>query len=82
MAKQHHLATLWLGIWLAIVAGHQATAADEADAVADSPLTIRPLLIGTEVPDALLRTPAGDQVSLRQQIADKPTVLVFYRGGW
>ncbi|WP_104735514.1 peroxiredoxin-like family protein [Hanstruepera ponticola] len=43
---------------------------------------ISPLLIGETIPDAILLDPNGNQVSVNSLIKNKPTVLVFYRGGW
>ena len=43
---------------------------------------INPVLVGVEMPDLSLRRADGTEVSLRQLIAGKPTVLVYYRGGW
>lgn len=46
------------------------------------PEDISPLLIGEPIPDVQVQTIAGQSVSLRSEVAKKPTVLVFYRGGW
>ncbi len=43
---------------------------------------IRPLLIGQKVPDVNLTGIDGKTFALREMVAEKPTVLVFYRGGW
>jgi peroxiredoxin len=37
---------------------------------------------GDAIPDAALRDEAGREVSLHAIVDGKPTVLVFYRGGW
>jgi peroxiredoxin len=37
---------------------------------------------GDSIPDVKLRTEADQEVSLRELVAEKPTVLIFYRGGW
>lgn len=42
---------------------------------------ISPLLIGEKLPDAMLQTTSGTQVRV-SEIIQKPTVVVFYRGGW
>ena len=44
--------------------------------------TTPPLKEGDSIPDVTLRTQADQEVSLRKLVARKPTVLVFYRGGW
>lgn len=41
-----------------------------------------PLAVGDAVPDVTLRTQEGTEVELRNLVAKKPTVLIFYRGGW
>ncbi|TYA53117.1 peroxiredoxin-like family protein [Formosa maritima] len=43
---------------------------------------ISPLLIGEKIPEAKLTDADGNEVELNQIIKEKPTVLVFYRGGW
>jgi peroxiredoxin len=41
-----------------------------------------PLQEGDSIPDVKLRTETNQEVSLRKLVAEKPTVLIFYRGGW
>ncbi len=43
---------------------------------------ISPLLYGEVIPEALLTAPDGSKQSLSALINKKPTVLLFYRGGW
>ncbi|WP_025761847.1 peroxiredoxin-like family protein [Dyadobacter tibetensis] len=43
---------------------------------------ISPLLIGEAIPNLTLEDLNGQAVSLQEQLAVKPTVLIFYRGGW
>jgi peroxiredoxin len=43
---------------------------------------ISPLLIGATIPDALLEAPDGSSHQLTNIMGQKPTVLLFYRGGW
>lgn len=60
-----------------------AVAAPCADAApATSPQEVRPLLLGSALPDAGLRDLDGKPVRLREVADGKPLVLVFYRGGW
>jgi peroxiredoxin len=51
-------------------------------AVAQRPEEVQPLLVGSQAPDAPLRTLDDQPTTLHAQLAGKPTVLVFYRGGW
>lgn len=41
-----------------------------------------PLKVGDSIPDVKLRTEDDREVSLRKLVSEKPTVLIFYRGGW
>ncbi|MBB3697341.1 redoxin domain-containing protein [Flammeovirga yaeyamensis] len=43
---------------------------------------ISPLLIGEYVPEVTLRDVDSNPVDLKKLIKKKPTVLIFYRGGW
>lgn len=43
---------------------------------------ISPLLIGEIIPEATLQDVNGVEVNLQNVFNEKPTVLVFYRGGW
>jgi peroxiredoxin len=42
----------------------------------------RALQSGDRVPDITLRSETDQEVRLRDLVSKKPTVLVFYRGGW
>jgi peroxiredoxin len=50
--------------------------------LASAPDQVRPILLGSKMPDVPLRTAAGKPTTLAAQIAGKPAILVFYRGGW
>lgn len=67
---------------LAALLGLAATPAAPADDVAKSAEEIRPILLGTVVPDVAVRNPQGEETSLHAAIGRKPTLLLFYRGGW
>lgn len=43
---------------------------------------ISPLLIGETLPETKLLNTAGVEVDLQRVLKQKPSVLVFYRGGW
>ena len=43
---------------------------------------ITPLKVGDLVPSATLATVEGKPFDLRKMTQGKPTVLIFYRGGW
>jgi peroxiredoxin len=60
--------------WLAPVALHAA--------LADAPESVHPLSKGTAAPSAQLRSIEGKDVELSSVMNGKPTILIFYRGGW
>ena len=43
---------------------------------------ISPILIGETLPNANFQNAEGEYVQLKAVLEEKPTVLVFYRGGW
>ncbi|MHC4266028.1 MAG: peroxiredoxin-like family protein [Planctomycetota bacterium] len=47
-----------------------------------SPEDICPVLVGTKIPDVKLQDINGNTVDLMKITQAKPTVLIFYRGGW
>jgi len=49
--------------------------------LADAPETVNPLAVGSVAPTQVLPTPDGP-FDLGEAIANKPTILVFYRANW
>lgn len=54
----------------------------KGQSVPDRAVDIAPLLIGEQMPDVALKNITGESVTLKSVIQSKPTVLIFYRGGW
>lgn len=46
------------------------------------PEDISPLLVGESIPVLTLPSASGKSFDLNKSVAEKPTILVFYRGGW
>lgn len=46
------------------------------------PEDISPLLIGEKIPMLRLQKSSGEMFDLNKSVSQKPTILVFYRGGW
>lgn len=70
---------------VAIVQDHSKIVKDTINIISGVPLKpedISPLLIGEQIPMISLTKASGDVVDLNQSVAEKPTILVFYRGGW
>ena len=53
------------------------------DGVADAPEDVRPLLIGSGIPEGLSpKTGEGQPFDLEGALKNRPTLLIIYRGGW
>lgn len=52
------------------------------DGIAESAEKVRPIGVGSIVPNASVRDISGNQVELSAILNGKPTILIFYRGGW
>jgi len=50
--------------------------------IASSAEQVRPLMNGQFIPDVILQTDYGKDISLRALIESKPSIVIFYRGGW
>ncbi|MCF2949144.1 AhpC/TSA family protein [Paraglaciecola aquimarina] len=59
-----------------------SAAALDRSKIADSVENVTPILNGQVAPKATLQTVDGDPVSLKALTMQKPTILIFYRGGW
>ncbi len=70
------LVLLLAALWAAPAAARSA--GDAAESAAE----VTPLLVGSTVPSVSLRTIEGDVVDLLEDARKKPSILVFYRGGW
>ncbi len=55
---------------------------ERKDFIAEQAADVRPLLIGEKIPDVTLFDAEGSPVNILEMAAKKPTVLLFYRGGW
>lgn len=64
-----------LALSLFVTRGHAAE-------FAPTPEAARPLSVGTKAPDATLLGPDGKTVTLGEALAGRPTILIFFRGGW
>ncbi len=50
--------------------------------IPQKPEDISPLLVGETIPDVNIMNLNGTVMNLKAEVAKKPTLLVFYRGGW
>ena len=54
----------------------------DQESVANSAAEAVPIKVGERVPNATLGNQTGKTVQLRSVLRGKPTVIIFYRGGW
>lgn len=54
----------------------------ELPVIAESAEQAKPIKVGETVPNTELKTVKGEPILLNDALGGKPTVLVFYRGGW
>lgn len=59
-----------------------ATVMAQKQPFADSPTEICPILTGSELPPIKVLTLDGEEFDLNRAVAAKPTILIYYRGGW
>lgn len=50
--------------------------------IAEQPDQICPILIGETIPDVVLKDVTSKEVELKAILAQKPSIVIFYRGGW
>ncbi len=58
------------------------TFALDRSTIAETAEDVTPLLNGQNIPNATLRTADGSPVSLKALMMQKPSIILFYRGGW
>lgn len=57
-------------------------AAADSPAVPNDPSRVKPLQVGVAAPPFDVRTATGEPFHFEPKSLQKPTVLIFYRGGW
>lgn len=74
----------YVGLFGCLIVACAALALSEqkSGAVAPSAEEAKPLAVGAELPDIEVKTAAGETVKLREALAEKAAVIVFYRGHW
>jgi peroxiredoxin len=54
----------------------------EGKPVSDSSTVAKPLVIGDTIPNVTVTSIQGKELSLRRLVSKKPSIVIFYRGGW
>ena len=65
-----------------VMADGSGVATERVAAVPDNAGDICPVLIGESLPKMVLTTVDGGQFDVNAAVAEKPAVIIFYRGGW
>ncbi len=50
--------------------------------IANSAELVTPLVLGNKIPDCPLTSFSGEKRSLYEIVNGKPSLIIFYRGGW
>jgi peroxiredoxin len=69
-------------MFLAFVPGVIVMAASPENPVPLTAQEVHPLGVGDSVPDGILSTIKGNSVDFKKLVSQKPSVVIFYRGGW
>lgn len=69
-------------VLLVLLCSAFSTFALDRTVVADSPEHVSPLMNGQFVPDVIVQTEQGGNISLQKLVENRPTMILFYRGGW
>lgn len=70
-----NLVILFLIFSITMIGQNMKNAAKSADQIC-------PVLIGEKIPSVSLKSIDNNEVDLLELVSQKPTVLIFYRGGW
>ena len=70
----------WMLFVLAVIC--LSSNAEASRPFATSATEVRPILNGQFVPDVTIQDIEGNDIQLQSLIDGKPTVILFYRGGW
>jgi peroxiredoxin len=68
-------------LFLLVISGIASVSHAQSE-IAAEPTAIAPLLIGERIPNTALCDMFGKKVGLLELAALKPSIVVFYRGGW
>ena len=74
---------LLICIFMGAIASHLALAGNGMrNSVADSPDQVCPISVGESIPAVTLKDVNAKPVAVTSVLAEKPTLLIFYRGSW
>lgn len=56
--------------------------AQNKNLIANNARDVCPIKIGEEIPNAIVRNLENEEVSIKEIISGKKSIIIFYRGGW
>jgi len=81
MDRFHTLVVLIFGLLLVSLISPTVLAGCR-DELPESSAEVCPVLVGTEIPKVILTSLDGSPFNLFSEVSGKPSVVIFYRGGW
>ncbi len=79
MKNQFIITTIY---FLIIVSISGANPGSDKNKVANKAEEVSPLLIGEQIPNLTLKDSESKNFELLKAVKEKPTILIFFRGGW
>lgn len=80
--KRPNRTGLWSLLTLALVAVSPENVRADDSGPASWPAETCPIQAGETLPSTLVTAADGSSVDLAESVTEKPTLLVFFRGGW
>jgi len=75
--------TVWLLISFLVIIFLEVQPMDGRNKkIAKNANEICPLIVGEEIPSAILQSLDGNEINIREIIKGNKSILIFYRGGW
>lgn len=77
--KENKMKNIWLFLFTVLFTIIASCSGGEVASTAEE---VTPLEVGEEIPDVTLHDPFENDTDLQELVSEKPTLLIFYRGGW
>lgn len=74
--------TKHLVLILILILYGETVMAQNKNIIAENAEDVCPVKIGTEIPNAIVRTVDNKEISLKEMIGKQKSIIIFYRGGW
>lgn len=85
----YRIRNLFAAVFFAAIVGFavyeiaEAAPRERMDALPSSPELVVPLTLGSTMPaNIMVRNLEGEAFALSREVLRRPSILIFYRGGW